>query len=73
MAKTCKKPIDKGKEYSAFFTYLSKASDCLANDLVIVKLHAYGFSIESLNLINNYLTEHKCHIFVFQISSSFVS
>ena len=32
--------------------------DCLLSiDLIVAKLHTYGFSIESLKLINSYLTE----------------
>ena len=43
----------------ALLTDLSKAFDCLPHDLIVAKLHAYGFSIESLKLINSYLTERK--------------
>ena len=35
---------------------LSKAFDTLNHDLLIAKLHAYGFSKESLRLIKSYLT-----------------
>ena len=35
---------------------LSKAFDTLNHDLLIAKLHAYGFSEESLQLIKSYLT-----------------
>ena len=38
---------------------LSKAFDCLPHNLIAAKLHAYGFSIASLKLINSYLTERK--------------
>ena len=31
----------------------------LPHDLIVAKLHAYGFSIDSLKLINSYLTERK--------------
>ena len=37
-------------------SFLSKAFDCLSYDLFIAKLHAYGFSIKSIRLIYNYLT-----------------
>ena len=43
----------------ALLTDLSKAFDCLPHDLIVAKLHAYGFSIDSLKLINSYLTERK--------------
>ena len=48
-------PLDQGNEYGALITDLSKAFDCLPYDLIVAKLHAYGFSIESLKLINSYL------------------
>ena len=35
---------------------LSKAFDCLGHDLLIAKLHAYGFDYLSLKLIHTYLT-----------------
>ena len=35
---------------------LSKAFDTLNHDLLIAKLHAYGFSEESFQLIKSYLT-----------------
>ena len=40
-------------------TDLSKAFDCLVHDLLIAKLHAYGFDYLSLKLINNYLTGRR--------------
>ena len=41
---------------------LSKAFDCLPHDLIVAKLHAYGFSRDSLKLINSYLTERKQNV-----------
>ena len=55
----CKNALDQVKEYGPLLTDLSKAFDCLRHDLIVAKLHAYGFSIESLRLINSYLTERK--------------
>ena len=38
---------------------LSKAFDCLNQELLIAKLSAYGFSISALRLIHSYLNERK--------------
>ena len=48
--------------YEALFTDLSKAFDCLVHDFLPAKLEAYGFSYESLKLINSYLTDTKHNI-----------
>ena len=53
MVENCKKALDQGNEYGALLTDLSKAFDCLLHDLIVAKLHAYGFSTESLKLINS--------------------
>ena len=57
IVETCKKATDQGKEYAPLLTNLSKAFDCLAHDLVIGKLHAYGLSME-IFLFNG--TQIKC-------------
>ena len=36
-------------------TDLSKAFDCLSHELLIAKLHDYGFNNSSLKLIHSYL------------------
>ena len=59
MVENCKKALDQGNEYCHLRTDLSKAFDYLPNDLIIAKLHAYGFLIESLKPMNSYLTESK--------------
>ena len=38
---------------------LSKAYDCLAHDLKVAELEAYGLAKESLQLISNYLSYRK--------------
>ena len=59
MVENCKKALNQGKEYGALLTDLSKVFNYLPHDLIVAKLHAYGFSMESLNLINSYLAERK--------------
>ena len=54
MAVNCKKPLGPGKEYGTLLTDLSKTFDCFSQDFIVAKLHAYGFPIESLKLINSY-------------------
>ena len=52
-----RKCLDNRGEYAALLTDLSKAFDCLPHDLLIAKLHPYGFHTPSLKLIHSYLTE----------------
>ena len=47
-----KQALDQGKECNALLTDFSKVFDCHPHDLLVAKHHAYGFSIESLKLIN---------------------
>ena len=70
MVENCKKALDQGNEYGALLTDLSKAFDCLPHDLIVAKLHAYGFTIDSLKLINSYLAERKQRVKInYQFSS----
>ena len=57
MIEKFKKSLDQGGEYAALLTDLSKAFDCLPHDLIIAKLHAYGFDEASLRLVHSYLTD----------------
>ena len=62
MLEKWKSAVDKGK-FVALLIDLSKAFDCLSHELLLVKLHAYGFSIVSLRLIHSYLTLLKMGIY----------
>ena len=49
---------------------LSKAFDTINHELLLVKLHAYGFSKSSLQIIFSYLSEQWQHV---KINSTFSS
>ena len=48
--------LDKRGFSGAILMDLSKAFDCINHELLIAKLHAYGFSKESVRLIKSYLS-----------------
>ena len=62
--------LDEGGKAGAVLMDLSKAFDCIRHDLLIAKLHAYGFSREALTLINNYLTNRQQRV---KVNGSFSS
>ena len=68
MLEKFRKCLDDRGEYAALLTDLSKAFDCLPHDLLIAKLHAYGFDTPSLKLIHSYLTERYQRV---KINNSF--
>ena len=51
--------VDKRKYFDALLTDLSKAFNCISNELVLTKLHAYGFTLRALGLMHSYLTNRK--------------
>ena len=51
-----KKSLDKKGYGGAILMDLSKAFDTIKHDLLLAKLHAYGFSKKALKLIQNYLS-----------------
>ena len=51
--------LDNGGKIGAIFMDLSKAFDCIRHDLLIAKLHAYGFSREALLLVHSYLENRQ--------------
>ena len=62
MLEKWKSSVDKGSSFGALLTDLSKAFDCLSHELLIAKLHAYGFSLNALRLVHSYLTNRKQRI-----------
>ena len=55
MLEKFKESRDKGEEFGAFFTDLSKAFDCIDHSLLITKLSWYGVTPKSFKLIFSYL------------------
>ena len=68
MIESMKRALDKGGISGALLTDLSKAFDCIQHDLLVAKMHAYGFSLNSLHLMYNYLSDRKQRT---KINSSF--
>ena len=59
MLEIWRKALDDKNSAGGILTDLSKAFDCLNHNLLIVKLEAYGFGINALKCIYNYLKERK--------------
>ena len=54
-----KAALDSNLFTGAVLMDLSKAFDCIPHYLLIAKLHAYGFSFETLTFLNSYLRNRK--------------
>ena len=59
MLEIWKGATDNNKSFGALLTDLSKSFDCFNHDLLIAKLHAYGLDIDSLNILQDYLSNCK--------------
>ena len=55
MLEKFKEAIDRGNQFGALLTDLSKAFDCIDHKLLIAKLSEYGVSSSALNVISSYL------------------
>ena len=70
MVEKWRRHLDKYEKAGVLLTDLSKAFDCLWHDLLIAKLHAYGFDYLSLKLIHSYLSDRFQRV---RINASFSS
>ena len=70
MIEKWRKSLDKNSKCGMLLTDLSNAFDCLVHDLLIAKLHAYGFDHAYLKLIHSYLTGRMQRV---RINGSFSS
>ena len=66
-----RKKLDNNFVEGAVLTDLSKAFDCIRNDLLIGKLAAYGLSEEALMYILSYLSNHKQYVRINDTYSEF--
>ena len=73
MAKNGEKKLNQGNEFDVLLTDLSKAFDCLPHDLTVAKLHPYNFLIESVKILNSYLTKRKQMVKMINESHGWIS
>ena len=59
MIEKWRESLDSGVNFGALLTDLSNAFDCLPDDFLIAKLHAYGLDMPSLKLLYSYLTKRR--------------
>ena len=59
MLEKWKRVVDNGKVFGILLTDLSKVFECLSRELLLAKMHAYGFSISALRPIYSYLANRK--------------
>ena len=59
MLENWKKHLDNRKIVETVYMDLSKAFDCIPHDLLIAKLHAYGFNKKALTFLYSYLKRKK--------------
>ena len=52
---------------------LSKTFDCIPHDLLIAKLHAYGFSEKTVTFIYSYLKRRKQNVKIENFYSDFLT
>ena len=57
MIEKWKESLDKGGYAGGILMDLSKAFDTINHELLIAKLHAYGFGIDALEIVHDYLSD----------------
>ena len=67
-----KKAPDEKLFVGALLMDLSKAFDCIPRDLLITKLHAYGFSEKTVTFIYSYLNCRKQNVKIENFYSNFL-
>ena len=68
-----KKALDEKFFVGAVLMDLSKAFDCIPHDLLIAKLHAYGFSEKTVTFIYSYLKRRKQNVKIENFYSDFLT
>ena len=66
-----KSKLDNNFIVGSVLMHLSKAFDCIPHDLIIAKLHAYGFDENALVLVYSYLKKRKQSVRINNVYSSF--
>ena len=51
--------LKKSRHVRAVLVNLSKAFDCLPENLLIAKVNAYGFNVQALNILLSYLLNRE--------------
>ena len=68
-----KKALDEKFLVGTVLMDLSKAFDCIPHDLLIAKLHAYGFSLKTVTFVYSYLKRRKQKVKVSNVLSDFLT
>ena len=68
-----KKTLDEKFFVGAILIDLSKVFDCIPHDLLIAKLHAYGFSEKTVTFIYSYLKRRKQNVKIENFYSDFLT
>ena len=70
MIENMRRCIDNNGSAGALLTDLSKAFDCINYELLIAKLHVYGFTHNALKLISSYLSNRKQRVRIDDVVSN---